>query len=46
MTLCGTDDWMAPEVIVGSVYGRPADVFSFGLVIGEVVSRYVWCGGD
>lgn len=24
---------------MGAMYGRPADVFSFGLVIGEVMSR-------
>ena len=39
MTLCGTDDWMAPEVILGMPYGPAADVFSYGVVLAEIVSR-------
>jgi serine/threonine protein kinase len=39
MTICGTDDWMAPEVILGLDYGQPADVFSFGIVLLEIISR-------
>ena len=30
--------WAAPEVLRGSAYGRSADVFSFGVVMWEVVS--------
>ena len=29
-TQCGTPDYMAPEVLEGSEYSRPADVFSLG----------------
>lgn len=34
MTLCGTDEWMAPEVMLGEKYDEKADVYSFGMVRG------------
>jgi serine/threonine protein kinase len=39
MTLCGTDEWMAPEVMCGDKYDEKADVFSFGIVMTELVTR-------
>jgi len=39
MTLCGTDDWMAPEVILGLQYDNKIDVFSYGVVLVELISR-------
>lgn len=39
MTLCGTDDWMAPEVILGMEYDALADVFSYGIVLFELITR-------
>jgi len=39
MTLCGTDEWMAPEVMCGDRYDEKADVFSFGMVLTELVTR-------
>jgi len=39
MTLCGTDEWMAPEVMCGDRYDEKADVFSFGMVMTELVTR-------
>jgi LIM domain kinase 1 len=39
MTIAGTDEWMAPEVIVGTPYGQPADVFSFGVTLTEMILR-------
>jgi len=39
MTLCGTDEWMAPEVMCGDKYDEKADVFSFGMVLTELVTR-------
>jgi len=39
MTLCGTEDWMAPEVIMGEPYSFSADVFSYGIVLIEIITR-------
>lgn len=39
MTLCGTDEWMAPEVSCGVRYDEKADVFSFGMVLTELITR-------
>lgn len=39
MTLCGTDEWMAPEVMLGEKYDAKADVFSFGMVLTELITR-------
>lgn len=36
MTICGTDEFMAPEVIWGDPYDERADVFSFGVVMVEL----------
>lgn len=41
MTMCGTDEFMAPEVIFGMEYSEKADVFSFGVVLAEVISRKI-----
>jgi hypothetical protein len=40
--------WQSPEMLSGSPYGKPADVFSFGVVLWEVLTlkepwRYVLC---
>ena len=35
----GTFQWMAPEVIKGSVYSESSDVFSFGIIMNELVTR-------
>lgn len=39
MTLCGTDQWMAPEVMLGDKYDEKADVFSFAMVVTELITR-------
>ncbi len=31
LTMCGTDEWMAPEVGLGEKYDTRADVFSYGM---------------
>jgi serine/threonine protein kinase len=41
MTMCGTDEWMAPEVILGDKYDESADVFSFGVIIAELITYVV-----
>lgn len=35
----GTPAWMAPEVLRGDPYGLEADVFSFGVIVWELISR-------
>ncbi|XP_061338182.1 serine/threonine/tyrosine-protein kinase HT1-like [Gastrolobium bilobum] len=37
-SLSGTYRWMAPEMIKGKRYGRKVDVYSFGLILWEMVS--------
>lgn len=39
MTQVGTPMWMAPEVICGSQYSEKADVYAFGIIIWEVLTR-------
>jgi len=39
MTIVGTNEWMAPEVAIGDTYDNSADVFSFGMVIYELITR-------
>ncbi len=39
MTILGTDEFMAPEVIFGEEYDERADVFSFGCVLAEIITR-------
>jgi len=39
MTLCGTDEWMAPEVMCGDKYDEKADVFSYGMILYELITR-------
>ena len=38
MTMVGTQGYTAPEVLRGEHYGTPADVFSFAIVMSELVS--------
>ena len=37
-TLSGTPAWMAPELMRGSKYGPPVDVYSYGMVLFELVT--------
>jgi len=39
MTYVGGNDWMAPEVVLGKTYNEKADIFSFGIILVELVTR-------
>jgi serine/threonine protein kinase len=41
MTLCGTAQWTAPEVLSEDKYGMSSDIFSFGVLIWEVFSQQI-----
>jgi hypothetical protein len=36
---CGTVQWMAPEVLCNEDYAEPADVFSYGIILWEMLTR-------
>jgi len=36
---CGTVQWMAPEVLANESYAEPADVYSFGIILWELLTR-------
>jgi len=38
-TRCGTDEFMAPEIILGIEYDQSADVFSYGMLLFEIMTR-------
>jgi len=38
MTVCGTNEWMAPEILLQDNYDNKVDVFSFGIVLTELVT--------
>lgn len=39
MTICGTDAYMAPEMLFEEEYTNSVDVFSFGMVLLEIMRR-------
>ncbi len=39
MTQVGTPMWMAPEIIQGTLYTDKADVYAFGIIVWEVMTR-------
>jgi len=38
-TLCGTDEFMAPELMLGDQYNERSDIFSFGMLMFEIIAR-------
>jgi hypothetical protein len=41
MTFCGSPKWTAPEVLNGETYDTAADVWSYGVVVWELLTRAV-----
>jgi serine/threonine protein kinase len=41
MTICGTDEFLAPELLFGEIYDCRADVFSFGIFLCELLARKI-----
>eukprot|EP01087_Luapelamoeba_hula_P017638 TRINITY_DN557_c0_g1_i1.p1 TRINITY_DN557_c0_g1~~TRINITY_DN557_c0_g1_i1.p1 ORF type:complete len:462 (+),score=118.97 TRINITY_DN557_c0_g1_i1:144-1529(+) len=39
ITTVGTNEWMAPEVAMQEAYNNSADVFSYGMVLYEIITR-------
>ena len=45
MTGCGSVLWMAPEILLGEAYNEKVDVFSFAMVLVELVAQALpWSG--
>ncbi|GJJ68090.1 hypothetical protein EMPS_00436 [Entomortierella parvispora] len=41
ISYCGTDGYMAPEILLGEDFDCSVDVFSFGIVLSEMMARHV-----
>ena len=39
MTICGTHEYMAPEMLFDEEYSLGIDIFSFGMVLFEILKR-------
>lgn len=39
MTICGTNEYMSPELLFDEEYSNSVDVFSFGMVLLEIMKR-------
>jgi len=37
LTTCGTEEWLAPEIALEDAYDHKVDLFSFGLVLTELI---------
>lgn len=35
---CGTIQWMAPEILASEAYAEPADVYSYGIILWELLT--------
>ena len=41
ISYCGTEGYLAPEIMLGMPFGPPVDIFSFGIVLCELICRMI-----
>lgn len=41
LTFCGTDAYMSPEILNGTPFDLPTDVFSLGVILAEIGARHL-----
>ncbi|KAG0016219.1 hypothetical protein BGZ81_011329 [Podila clonocystis] len=41
ISYCGTDGYMAPEILLGEDFDCSVDVFSFGVILSEMMAKHV-----
>eukprot|EP01101_Sappina_pedata_P000389 TRINITY_DN1041_c0_g1_i1.p1 TRINITY_DN1041_c0_g1~~TRINITY_DN1041_c0_g1_i1.p1 ORF type:complete len:670 (+),score=197.05 TRINITY_DN1041_c0_g1_i1:49-2010(+) len=39
-TICGTDEYMSPEMMLEMPYSETTDIFSFGILLSEIITRF------
>ncbi|KZT64857.1 kinase-like protein [Daedalea quercina L-15889] len=39
LTFCGTDSYMSPEILTGTEFDLPTDIFSLGVILCEIAAR-------
>ncbi|KAH9916190.1 kinase-like domain-containing protein [Fomitopsis serialis] len=39
LTFCGTDSYMSPEILTGTEFDLPTDIFSLGVIFCEIAAR-------
>lgn len=46
MTICGTDEYMAPEMLFDESFSYPADMFSFGESTAYILASAMFLRAD